>query len=118
MKHIQTFESFIVKNDYHITEGQLDNYKYSKQFGGITIYTNAEQEYVGNMYSPFEGKGSFKADVSKGSLVNIAIESKELESFNFKWVLDDWNTISKKLKEKKYQHLNYIKLVNILKHMS
>ena len=64
--------------------GVSENFKYSKEYAGITIYTNTEQEYVGEMYSPFESKGSFKAPIRKGDLENIAIESTELKNFNFR----------------------------------
>lgn len=92
-----------------------EDFKYSKQFSGITIYTDVQQEYVGNNYSPFENKGSFKATITKGGLENIALESKYLENFNFKYGVDNWNTISKKLKDNKitklelYQVGKYIK---------
>lgn len=76
------------------------DFKYSKEFAGITIYTNKEQEYVGQNYSPFESKGSFKADIRKADLENIAIESTELASFDFKWGIDDWKLIAQKLKNK------------------
>ena len=80
--------------------GNIEDFKYSKEFAGITIYTNHEQEYVGKMYSPFESKGSFAAPIRKGDLENIAIESPELASFNFQWGVDDWKLIAQKLKNK------------------
>ena len=81
------------------------NFKYSKPFGEITIFTNVEQEYVGDNYSPFENKGSFKATIRKGDLENIALESKDLANFNFEWGVDNWTTISKKLKQKNINEL-------------
>ncbi len=80
--------------------GKVGNFKYSLTFGGITIYTNIEQEYVGKNYSPFESKGSFKADIRKSDLDNIAIESEQLKDFNFQWGVDNWKSISQKLKNK------------------
>ena len=80
--------------------GVKQDFKYSLTFGGITIYTNIEQEYIGENYSPFESKGSFKASVRKNDLVNIAIESEQLKDFNFQWGVDDWKSISQKLKNK------------------
>ena len=80
--------------------GYINNFKYSLTFGGITIYTNIEQEYVGKNYSPFESKGSFKADIRKSDLDNIAIESEQLKDFNFQWGVDNWKSISQKLKNK------------------
>jgi hypothetical protein len=80
--------------------GVNKDFKYSLTFGGITIYTNTEQEYVGEKYSPFESKGSFKASVRKMDLENIAIESEQLKDFNFLWGVDDWKSISQKLKNK------------------
>jgi 8-oxo-dGTP pyrophosphatase MutT (NUDIX family) len=85
-------------------------YKYSKEFNGITIYTNETQEYIGEMYSPFEAKGSFKATVRKGDLENIAIESEDLKKFNFKWGEDNWLSIVKKLKS---QHINELELFKV-----
>jgi type I restriction-modification system DNA methylase subunit len=100
----------------YITGGGIaEDFKYSKEFSGITIYTDVEQEYVGNNYSPFENKGSFKATITKGGLENIALESKYLQNFNFKYGVDNWNTISKKLKDNKitklelYQVGKYVK---------
>ena len=90
-------------------------YKYSKDFNGIIINTNEEQEYVGTMYSPFESKGSFKATVRKGDLVNIAIESESLKEFNFKWGEDDWLSIVKKLKLNGINELELFKVGNIIK---
>lgn len=94
---------------------ELENFKYSKQFSGITIYTNIEQEYVGNNYSPFESKGSFKATVRRNDLENIALESKDLVNFNFKYGVDDWNTIAKKLKDKKITKLELYQVGKTIK---
>jgi hypothetical protein len=93
----------------------MKNFKYSKVFSGVTIYTNTEQEYVGNYYSPFESKGSFKANVVRGDLTNIAIESKDLQDLNLKWGVDDWNTIAKKLKDKNIKELELILVGKIIK---
>jgi hypothetical protein len=95
--------------------GKVVNFKYSLTFGGITIYTNIEQEYVGKNYSPFESKGSFKATVRKGDLENIAIESESLKEFNFKWGEDDWLSIVKKLKLEGINELELFKVGNIIK---
>jgi len=105
-------KSSIMKYD---NGGATKGFKYSKTFSGITIYTNVEQTYVGNNYSPFEGKGSFQANVRRGDLSNIAIESKELESFNFKWGVDDWNTMSKKLKQNNITELELFTVGEFIK---
>lgn len=96
--------------------GSVDeNFKYSKEFAGIMIYTNNEQEYVGENYSPFESKGSFKSSVRKGDLENIAIESDELKSFNFQWGVDDWKSIAKKLKNKGINKLELYSIGKFIK---
>ena len=92
-----------------------EKFKHSKEFAGITIYTNDEQEYVGENFSPFDSKGSFKATVRKGDLENIAIESNELKSFNFQWGLDDWKSIAKKLKNKGINKLELYSIGKIIK---
>jgi hypothetical protein len=92
-----------------------DDFKYSLTANGIIIYTNAEQEYVGKNYSPFESKGSFKATVRKADLENIAIESEELKYFDFKWGVDDWKSISKKLKNKGINKLELFEVGKIIK---
>jgi predicted ABC-type ATPase len=102
----------------HSMEGggeTMKNFKYSKVFSGITIYTNTQQEYLGNYYSPFESKGSFKANVSRGDLTNIAIDSKDLQDLNLKWDVDNWNTIAKKLKDKNIKELELITVGKIIK---
>lgn len=109
------FKFFLKDRVRYKDGGKVDNFKYSKVFAGITIYTNAEQEYVGNNYSLFESKGSFKASVSKGDLENIAIESKELKDFNFTWGVDNWNTIAKKLKTNKINELELYEVGKIIK---
>ena len=91
------------------------DFKYSLTFGGITIYTNTEQEYVGKKYSPFESKGSFKASVRKIDLENIAIESEQLKNFNFQWGVDDWKSISQKLKNKGINKLELYLTSGIIK---
>jgi len=93
------------KNSKFELGGENKDFKYSKPFGEITIFTNVEQEYVGDNYSPFENKGSFKATIRKGDLENIALESKDLANFNFEWGVDNWTTISKKLKQKNINEL-------------
>jgi hypothetical protein len=95
--------------------GATKGFKYSKTFSGITIYTNIEQTYVGNNYSPFESKGSFQANVRRMDLPNIVIESKELERFNFKWGVDDWNTISKKLQQNNITELELFTVGDFVK---
>lgn len=100
---------FTKKNKFELG-GQNNDFKYAKPFGEITIFTNVEQEYVGNNYSPFENKGSFKATIRKGDLENIALESKDLANFNFEWGVDNWNTISKKLKQK---NINKLELYSV-----
>ena len=98
--------------------GVSENFKYSKEYAGITIYTNTEQEYVGEMYSPFESKGSFKAPIRKGDLENIAIESTELKNFNFQWGVDDWKSIAKKLINKGIDKLELYTVGKFIKTLS
>jgi predicted N-acetyltransferase YhbS len=100
---------------YYDNGGATKGFKYSKTFSGITIYTNIEQTYIGNNYSPFEAKGSFQANVRRMDLPNIVIESKELERFNFKWGVDDWNTISKKLQQNNITELELFTVGDFVK---
>lgn len=110
-----TFDSN--NSDIRFDDGGRINkdFKYSLTFGGITIYTNTEQEYVGKKYSPFESKGSFKASVRKIDLENIAIESEQLKNFNFQWGVDDWKSISQKLKNKGINKLELYLTSGIIK---
>ena len=105
---------FTKKNKFELG-GENKGFKYSKPFGEITIFTNVEQEYVGDNYSPFENKGSFKATIRKGDLENIALESKDLANFNFEWGVDNWTTISKKLKQKNINELELYSVGNQIK---
>lgn len=97
--YVKTANGWESVNDSVKKDIDKSNFKYSLDVNGVSFVTNNSQSYAGELLSPFESKGSFKATIRKNDLVSIAADSPELESYGISHY-DSVKQVCDKLKNK------------------
>ena len=88
----------------------MENFKHTKNFNSIDIFTNIDRIYNNIPTAPWDKKGSERG-MNSGDLFNIVVESINLShKLNVIYGIDNWMSVVKKLKKLNIDKLELIKV--------